>query len=179
MPKFNLVRKRCEDITYRSPRTEDGADVWRLIQSCEPLDENSLYCNLLQCDHFGATCVAAERGDDGAIVGWISAYLRPDDPETLFVWQVAVDESVQGKGVGKSMLAELLARDVCAGVRALQTTITADNEASWALFSSFARACDAGLAREPHFRRDDHFDGAHATEHMVTIRMADSARRAA
>lgn len=176
---LKLVRKRSDEITYRPPRTEDGADVWRLIQSCEPLDENSLYCNLLQCDHFGDTCIAAERKADGALVGWISGYLLPDEPETLFIWQVAVDESVQGQGVGKAMLNKLLEREACEDVRRLKTTITADNEASWGLFSSLARAQGTKLEREPYFRKEAHFDGEHATEHMVTIRLAQKARDAA
>lgn len=169
---ITLVRKRTPDITYRPPRTQDGASIWRLIGSCEPLDSNSLYCNLLQCDHFGDTCVVAERAADAALVGWISAYLLPDEPDTLFVWQVAVDRRVQGMGVGKRLLWELLQREACESVDRLQTTITADNKASWALFSSLARACGGALGHEPHFRKDAHFDGRHPTEHMVTIDLA-------
>ncbi|MFC6488455.1 diaminobutyrate acetyltransferase [Nitratireductor sp. GCM10026969] len=176
---IQLVRKRSGDITFRTPRTEDGADVWRLIRACEPLDENSLYCNLLQCDHFSDTCVVAERKSDGAIVGWISGYLMPDDPSTLFVWQVAVDESAQGQGVAKRMLSALLAREICADVRGLKTTITSENAASWALFKSFARNQGGKLKSVPYFRREDHFDGAHATEHMVMITLPEEARSAA
>ncbi|WP_048644901.1 diaminobutyrate acetyltransferase [Nitratireductor soli] len=172
---IKLVRKRTHEIIYRPPSAEDGTDVWRLIQSCDPLDENSLYCNLLQCDHFGDTCVAAERVSDGALVGWVSAYLLPDEPDTLFVWQVAVDQGVQGMGVGKKLLAALLEREACEDVRALKTTITSDNAASWALFSSLARSRDGELSREPYFRKDAHFDGKHATEHMVTIDFAERA----
>lgn len=173
------VPKESHQITYREPRTEDGAAVWHLIRSCEPLDENSLYCNLLQCDHFGDTCVAAERASDGALVGWVSGYLMPDDPQTLFVWQVAVDESAQGQGIAGKMLSALLDREACAEVRRLKTTITLDNTASWALFRSFARRQGAELKSEPYLRRDDHFDGAHATEHMVTIALPEEARNAA
>ena len=172
---IKLVRKRSPEIVYRPPRKEDGADVWRLIQSCEPLDENSLYCNLLQCDHFGDTCIAAERTSDGALVGWVSAYLLPDEDNTLFVWQVAVDKSVQGMGVGKKLLAALLDREACENVQALKTTITSDNKASWGLFSSLARKRGGELSHEPYFRKDAHFDGKHATEHMVTIQFTEDA----
>lgn len=176
---IKLVREEQDEIIYRAPRREDGADVWRLVDSCKPLDENSLYCNLLQCDHFGETCIAAERRSDGALVGWISGYLIPDEPHTLFVWQVAVDEAAQGKGLGKRMLNALLRREACDKVRMLKTTITADNEASWGLFSSFARMRDGEMRREPHFREDTHFAGKHSTEHMLTIRFRDSVQSAA
>lgn len=172
---IKLVRKRLPEIVYRPPSMEDGADIWRLIDSCGTLDENSLYCNLLQCDHFGDTCVAAERADNGALVGWVSGYLLPEKDDTLFVWQVAVDKSAQGMGVGKKLLSALLKRDACEDVSRLKTTITSDNEASWALFAALARARGGRLSHKPHFRKDAHFDGRHATEHMVTIDFAEGA----
>ena len=177
MPPIETL-KRKDTIHFREPTREDGSDVWELIKACEPLDVNSRYCNLIQCDHFAETCVAAIRAD-GKLVGWISAYLLPDDPQTLFVWQVAVSPLAQGQGVGKRMLNHLLDREACKDVTRMQTTITPDNEASWALFSSLARSRGARLTDRPHYRRDDHFDGRHETEHMVTIRFPDESRAAA
>lgn len=154
-------------LVFRAPTPDDGADVWELIRECGPLDENSMYCNLIQCDYFGDTCVIAEL--HGKIVGWVSAFIPPNEPETLFVWQVAVGEDARGMGVARKMLTHLLDRDCCADVTQLKTTITKDNEASWALFNSFADRLDATLEREPHYEEDTHFDGRHATEYMVTI----------
>ncbi|SEO91846.1 diaminobutyrate acetyltransferase [Salinihabitans flavidus] len=161
----------------RKPTAEDGADIWDLIQACKPLDENSMYCNLLQADHFRDTCVIAER--DGKILGWISAYLVPDDAEKVFVWQVAVSEQARGLGLGSRMLQHLLERTECKDVKSLQTTITLDNEASWALFRRFADKNDGELTHEPHFKRNDHFGGQHATEHMVTISLREEKMRKA
>lgn len=166
-----------DDITFRKPTKADGAQVWRLIADSKKLDENSMYCNLLQCDHFADTCILAEL--DGDIVGWISGYLPPDEEDTFFVWQVAVSEKARGRGIAKTMLMKLMRRAECAHVTRLQTTITKDNDASWALFRSFARACEAELSDAPHFREEEHFDGAHDTEHMVTIRFSEPARVAA
>ncbi|MGM0660639.1 MAG: diaminobutyrate acetyltransferase [Pseudomonadota bacterium] len=154
-------------LSFRTPSSEDGVEVWDLIRKAGPLDENSVYCNLIQCDHFADTCVIAEL--DGEIVGWISAFIPPDTPDTLFVWQVAVGEAARGRGVAKKMLTELLAREVCGDVTKLKTTITGDNDASWALFNSFADQMDADLDFETHYKRDVHFAGRHATEYMVTI----------
>ena len=164
---MTLPSQPAPELTFRSPSSEDGSDVWALIRDSGALDENSMYCNLVQCEHFSETCVIAEL--DGVIVGWISAFIPPDAPDTLFVWQVAVGEQARGRGVAKKMLAELFDRPVCADVKHLKTTITADNEASWALFNSFAANMDAELNREPHYKRDTHFGGKHATEYMVTV----------
>ncbi|WP_173932001.1 diaminobutyrate acetyltransferase [Chelativorans sp. Marseille-P2723] len=177
---IELARNRSDAILFRAPRAQDGAAVWRLVRSCKPLDENSLYCNLLQCDHFCDTSIIAERSADSAVVGWISGYLIPREPDTLFVWQVAVDPIVRGRGLAGKMLSSLIGREACSGVRRLKTTITPDNEASWAFFASFARRYgEAELKSEPYFHRDSHFGGEHATEHMVTIALAQGALCAA
>lgn len=164
-------------ILLRKPDNTDGAAVWSLIKECRPLDVNSMYCNLIQCEHFGQTCVLAEHGGD--VVGWISAHLIPDDPRTLFVWQVAVSEKARGQGLGQRMLRELIGREACAGVRQIKTTITKDNAASWALFSRFAEREGVGMQSEAHFQHDEHFACQHDTEHMVTITLGNGLSAAA
>jgi L-2,4-diaminobutyric acid acetyltransferase len=173
----NIRRMTRPTITLRKPAPEDGAAVWRLVSECKPLDENSMYCNLIQCEHFADTCVLAELG--GEVVGWISGHVPPSAPGTIFVWQVAVSETARGTGLGLRMLQDLVRRDACADVTDMQTTITGDNAASWGLFRKFARRMGAPLGSAPHFREDTHFDGEHATEYLVTIRMAETLRRVA
>jgi L-2,4-diaminobutyric acid acetyltransferase len=160
-------RQTAPTVTFRAPSGDDGAAVQELIRACGPLDTNSLYSTLLLCDHFADTCVLAEV--DGVLSGWVSGYIVPGAPDTLFVWQVAVHASARGMGLGGRMLDALVARDACDGVENVNTTITADNDASWALFSSFARRHAAPLERSPHFKRDEHFGGRHATEIMAEI----------
>jgi L-2,4-diaminobutyric acid acetyltransferase len=54
-------------------------------------------------------------------------------------------------------------------VRFVHTSITATNEASWSTFRRLARDLDAELATEVMFDQQQHFDGAHATETLVSI----------
>ncbi len=56
-----------QSLVLRKPDAEDGSEIWALIKDCKPLDENSMYANLVQADHFRETCVLAEL--DGKIVG--------------------------------------------------------------------------------------------------------------
>ncbi len=78
---------RSAHPTIRRPSAADGPEIWNLVRACKPLDENSMYCNLLQSDHFADTCSLAELSQQ--TVGWVSAYVMPNAPDTLFVWQVA------------------------------------------------------------------------------------------
>ncbi|MBI5782038.1 MAG: diaminobutyrate acetyltransferase [Rhodocyclales bacterium] len=156
-------------LTLRAPRPEDGPRVTRLIADCPPLDPNSAYCNLLQCTHFAATCILAEREGEAALLGWISAYLIPESPDKLFLWQVAVTPSARGKGLAGKMLERLLARPGLHGVRYLVTTITPDNDASWAFFRGFAARHGYLISERPLFEKERHFAGRHETEWELTI----------
>lgn len=174
---FTPKPRAADQITFRRPIKADGSEVWKLVAACPPLDQNSMYMNVVQCDHFAETCIIAER--DGQIVGWISGHIAPESPETLFVWQVAVHSDARGLGLGKRMLKQLLGRSACRNIRNMETTITRSNEASWGLFRSFARDLGGTLSDAPHYERDAHLDGQHATEHLVTISLPRHALRIA
>lgn len=178
---LDFARPAPANIVFRAPTSDDGAAVWRLVRDSGALDENSLYCNLLQCDHFADTCLLAEAAGeaDGDILGWVSGYIPPKEPDTLFIWQVGVAEAARGQGLAGRLLTGLIDRPACRDVTRLKTTITRDNAASWALFRRFAARMDAPLGAVAHFTRADHFDGRHATEYMVTIGAFGALARAA
>lgn len=94
--------------SIRAPELTDGLSVRKLITETASLDDNSLYCNLLQCSHFAATCAVAEL--NGSVVGWLSGYVPPGREDTLFIWQVCVSEPARGTGLGKRLIGEVLAR---------------------------------------------------------------------
>jgi L-2,4-diaminobutyric acid acetyltransferase len=154
-------------LRLRHPQATDGYLLNQLVASCPPLDTNSVYCNLLQCQHFAETSVAAVVDD--RLVGFISAYLLPNDPETLFVWQVVVDAKFRGQGVAKRMLNWLVAQPGTGSARQLITSITPDNRASWMLFESLARDWHAQPIKEIMFERERHFAGHHDDEYLLRI----------
>lgn len=157
-----------EKITLRMPDVTDGMAVHDLIARSAPLDPNSAYCNLLQVSHFADTGVAAFMEE--RLVGFISGYRVPNrEVPTWFVWQVAVDKSARGLGLAKQMLMSVLARPHMADTQYIETTITADNQASWALFNSLARQLDAPITDSVLFDQQQHFQGHHATEQLVRI----------
>jgi len=158
-------------ISLRPPTPSDGASVFRLIGRCPPLDTNSMYCNLLQCTHFTGTSVVAVQSvnSEEELVGFISAYLIPEREDTLFIWQVAVDERTRGMGLAGSMLKQILDRPQCSKITHLETTITESNKASWALFESLTNKLETTLQKSVMFDRDKHLAGEHDTEFLVRI----------
>lgn len=152
---------------FRQPTAEDGYALNKLVEHSPPLDPNSVYCNLLQCTHFAETSVAVE--ENGVLVGFISGYIPPGKPDTVFVWQVVVDKSQRGRGLAKKMLHAIVERPACAAVTHMETTITPDNEASWALFRSFARDKGADIVDRIWFEKHAHFGGQHDSEALLRI----------
>jgi len=157
----------AQSVRLRKPVSTDGPQVTALIAGCPPLDVNSAYCNLLQCTDFADTCIIAEV--DGTIAGWISGYRPPTDPDSYFLWQVAVAPTARGLRLSQRMMDALFARPALAGVTHLVTTITRDNAASWASFRSFARRWNAPVQSAERFNSERHFAGAHASEWQLRI----------
>jgi L-2,4-diaminobutyric acid acetyltransferase len=137
-------------ISIGRPRVEDGVACWELAAASRVLDVNSRYAYLLWFRDFSATSVVARM--DGAVVGFVTGYRRPDDPDALVVWQVAVDEAARGRGVAAGMLDALF--DGVPDVQHLETTITPDNEGSIALFTGFAGRRGAEVRRSELFGPD-------------------------
>lgn len=154
-------------ITLRPPVLEDGKAVHELIQRCPPLDVNSSYNYFLLCSHFRETCVVAESND--RIVGFLSAYLIPGRPDTLFIWQVAVDESARGAGLAGRMLEHVAERPVCTDVHTLETTISPSNLSSRRVFERFAGKHQAKSSEET-FLEAGHFGSeAHEEERLIRV----------
>lgn len=155
-------------LRFRQPRRRDGARLLRLVRACPPLETNSQYLYLLLTEHFSQTCMLVEQDDD--IVGFISAYRRPDAMHTLFIWQVAVRPDMRGRGLGLDMLRALLSRPSLHAISALEATVAPDNRASRRLFEGFARERDWSCEATPLFAPDDFGGEVHEPEFLLRLR---------
>jgi len=129
-------------LTIDRPTTDDGSALWRIARDSQILDLNSPYSYLLWCRDFADTSAVARH--EGEPVAFVTGYLRPGRPGTLFVWQIAVDDAHRGRGLAGALLDALTARTAATSV---ETTITPDNAASRALFEAYARRHGADVER--------------------------------
>lgn len=156
------------EVNFREPCLADAAAISDLIRRCPPLDVNSHYVSLLLCRDFAATCVVAEI--DGQIAAFLSAYQPPLRNDTIFVWQVAVDESARSRHLASKMLDVLLRRDVVRPVKYLEATVTPSNTASQSLFQALARRHDTDCCVSAHFTAEDFDEGTvHEPEDLFRI----------
>jgi L-2,4-diaminobutyric acid acetyltransferase len=163
-----------DKIHYRTPTAADGANVWELVKETGVLDLNSSYSYLLWCKYFAETSIVAES--DGEVVGFISAFLKPEEPDTVFVWQVAVDQSCRGKGLGVTMLHQLIELvngasdqgdnhvEYCEDIHYLEATVSPSNKASQSLFRRLARDLNTEYTVSSCFSSDDFPEKGHEDE---------------
>jgi len=149
------------NMSYRKPTAADGLAVHGLIKRCPPLDQNSLYCNLLQCTDFSTTSIIAED-DQHRVIGFISGYIPPERVETLFIWQVALDPDFRGLGIASRMLSQLFERND--QHKCMETTISPSNLASQKLFENFFEARQMNFETRVLFEKGVHLDSCHESE---------------
>jgi len=158
---------KTSEINYRHPTLDDGANIYRLVKSCPPLDVNSQYYYYILCKDFNNTCVIAEY--KRAALGFVSAYLRPKQPHCLFVWQVAVAKDTRGMGLASNMLEWLIKQPECCDIQYMEATISSSNKPSQGLFLQFAKDHNANY-KTNLFLDESHFDDeSHEEEVLYTI----------
>ena len=134
------------------------------------MDMNSPYAYTLWCRDFARSSVVA-RDEQGRVNAYVTGFVRPDSPDTYFLWQVAVDPACRGQRLARRMLDFIGDTIADRGLRFLEATVTPDNTASRALFTSFARDRGAEAVWNPLFGKE-HFpqDGTpHEPEDLVRI----------
>lgn len=67
------------------------------------------------------------------------------------------------------MLQALVDAESCREVSYMETTITRDNKASWALFHKLAESLEAPVHDSVLFDKEIHFGGQHDSEMLVRI----------
>ncbi|TCV85173.1 diaminobutyrate acetyltransferase [Sulfurirhabdus autotrophica] len=161
------TQRSTDTITLRLPRLEDGSRIYTLVKQSPPLDVNSEYLYFLQSSHFANTCVLAEQAD--TLAGFVSGYLINNQPEELFIWQVAVASEFRGQQLALRMIEELLKRPECKKVRSISTTISPSNRASQRLFEKLADRFGLTIAQQPFIEAQQFSQSGHEAEVLYRL----------
>ncbi len=155
------------EIMLRKPKPGDESTIHNLIKQSPPLDLNSIYSYHLLCRHFSETSIVAV--DHNNIVGFISAYIKPNQSDTLFVWQVVVAPSQRGKGLARLMLQSILAGSACDEVKIVESTVNPSNVASRKLFEGIARKHKCSVKESLFMNKESFGNHSHEEEILLTI----------
>ncbi|MCH7337556.1 diaminobutyrate acetyltransferase [Acinetobacter sp. NIPH 2699] len=179
LTKQSIIHQ-LNQCSVRNFKPKDVREVHALIQSCPSLDLNSLYAYALLAEHHTDTCFVAYN-HKGDISGVVTGYICPEEPDTYFLWQIAVSPSEQGNGIGSLLLDNV--KQQCLESRQLKrlkTTISPSNKASQNLFRSFASRFDVDCKVSPFLSKQalqplqpEQFDTQHEPEDLYTIGLWD------
>jgi L-2,4-diaminobutyric acid acetyltransferase len=144
---------------FRTPEPGDGLTVWRMVRDTPGLDTNSPYYYTLWFRDFAGSSLVATAG--GEIVGFLTGYRRPDEPETFMVWQTAVSPRHGIPFLGVKLFEQAADRQVRAGARFIEATVSADNKAIIMVLRQYARRNSADIERRVLFPADCFPDDHH------------------
>src|SRR5699024_3967105 len=120
------------------------------------------YSYLMWGKYFNKTSIVAER--DHELIGFITGFLQPNTPNTLFIWQIAVDSTHRGKGLASALIKNLLHQLKDHDVRLLEATVTPSNIPSSNLFKSIATSSEANCEISKCFLSEQFPESSHEDE---------------
>ena len=153
-------------VLIKVPEKNFSKKIFKLIKDTKILDLNSEYLYLLQTTHFKNTCSVATLEDE--VVGFVSGYRHPEKPNTLFIWQVAVDERFRGQGLANKLMFNILKRKENLDLNYIHTTVSPSNKASIKAFEKFAIKLNTKMEEKDFFIKED-FINQHEEEVLYEI----------
>lgn len=151
-------------ITFKTPDVSDAGSMWEIAQQ-SPLDSNSSYAYLMMAEYFSDRCMVAIDENTKKIVGFVTGFIQYKSPDTLFVWQVAVDKKYRGENIAFDMISKLFES---LDVTKIEATITKENKSSMRLFRKIAEKYGKNFKTDKGFEEDDFPDDKNA-EMLITI----------
>lgn len=144
---------------FRAPVPEDGPAVWKLVENTPGLDSNSLYYYTLWFRDFADDSLVATVDDE--LVGFLTGYRRPDEPETYFVWQTAVNPRHGIPFLGVKLFQAAADQQVANGARYVEATVSAENKAIIMVLKQFSKKHSAHIETRVLFPSSLFFDSHH------------------
>lgn len=141
--------------------------MFRIVKESGVLDVNSAYSYLLWGEYFSETSCIAQI--DQKVIGFVSGFIQPDAPDTLFVWQIAIDQNYHGKGLATMLLQQLIDQVKNKDINFLEATVTPTNIPSSKLFHKIARNHNTECSIETRFASEQFPD--RTTEEEQTHRI--------
>ncbi|MGW3647243.1 diaminobutyrate acetyltransferase [Streptomyces sp. NPDC000878] len=149
----SLSEKTGTAVRYRTPTPQDAVTIWRMVVDEPMLDDNSSYHYTLWFRDFAETSMVATVGEE--IVGFLTGYRRPDEPDTFFIWQAAVKPGNGISGLGIDLLVNAIDLQLAAGAKYVETSVSEQNKAITMLLHMVARKYDAHTHTELLFHGEE------------------------
>lgn len=161
------VQVEAEQIAFRTPTENDGKEMFRIVKESKVLDVNSSYSYLMWGKFFYKTSIIAQYENE--VIGFVTGFLKPESPNTLFVWQVAIDEKCRGNGLATKLIMKLINKLKSQNIQFIEATVTPSNKPSSNLFKGLAKRYETDCEIYECFSKDQFPDSSHEAEFAYKI----------
>ncbi|AQU81280.1 MULTISPECIES: diaminobutyrate acetyltransferase [unclassified Halomonas] len=151
---------------YMHPSISDATSIYHIAQKTPQLDSYPEYFYLLWCRDFKNTSLVAKKREN--IAGFIIGYLRPDDPQTLLLWQQAMSKETINKGIGIKLLYNLTKQCSLKGTRFIEATIDPSNKGAEKTLKGISKLFNTKISKKDIFD-ENLFSTNHHKEVLVRI----------
>lgn len=118
--------------TVRQVAENEFMKIYKFVEKCKPLEHYPAHLYKIMFRYFGSTCFIAELKNK--VLGFVIGFISQQHEKTYFLWQIGVDPSKQGKGVGSIILEMVEAEVKKLGCQRIELTIDPENKPSQNLF---------------------------------------------
>lgn len=157
-----MTLKTGDKVEFKTPTADDGKEMFRIVKESKVLDVNSSYSYLMWGKYFNETSIIAQHED--GVIGFVTGFLKPESPDTLFIWQVAVDPKFRGNGLATKLISRLISKLKNQNIRYIEATVTPSNEPSSNLFKGLAKKYETKCEIFECFSEDQFPDPSHEAE---------------
>jgi len=142
--------------------------MFRIVRESKVLDVNSEYSYLLWGKYFQETSIIAVCEDEA--IGFISGFIPPEKEDTLFIWQVAVDNNYRGYGLATHLIEQLFKRvKQEKSITYIEATVTPSNIPSRRLFEGVANKNNTKCIVSECFTEEHFSEEGHEAESVFRI----------
>lgn len=153
-------------LHYRSPSKSDGAKIWSIVKDSGKLDVNTPYFYATMSHWFSSSCMLVEDVHNNCLVGVIIGFRQPENPNTLFIWQITVAKEYRGQEIALKLVDKLASE---ADIQYVEATIAPSNAASRRLFEKWAAKQQAAIEKSEGFGVEIFPNEAHEQEDLYRI----------
>jgi L-2,4-diaminobutyric acid acetyltransferase len=162
---IEVYSKNNNKIKITFPTKKNGSAVAKLIRCCPTLDLNSTYHYLIQSHYFSKPCSIAF--DNKKVVAFVSGFINSSKNNSLFIWQVAIDENYRGKELGIELIEFILNQNK--NLDSIETTVTKNNISSRRMFQKICEKYKSRISELILFDKEKDFANKHDSEMLIKI----------
>lgn len=132
-------------MRIRNFTSEDIDKIRQFVYLCKPLTLHTPYTYWVLSTYFSDSCFILEH--KGKIIGYVSSVKSTAIADTLFLWQIGIEERFREKTYSQQLIGKVVETARKQNCKFLQFTIELDNKVSLQTFISFAAKHDLKMEK--------------------------------